>query len=135
MSVNFSTISQMSASTVSRPPAFSNESPNSAPAPQTAPVASSSLNSGYQKEKKSGGWILGTLGAVVFVVGGLAAARKWAGFAKDVDLAKELSKEAKVTEKCKFYTAKAGQYIIDKGVAVKDWVVKLFNREAKEVKK
>lgn len=132
MSVNFSTIGQMNTSTISKPPAFSTAAPEVSQ-PQM-PAASTRINtpdSDYEPEKKKSHWLLKTIGAAVVIVGGLAAARKWCPGVKEIILEKELAKDAKFGDKCKYYLAKAGQYITDKAKLAYESVVGIFDKSKK----
>lgn len=141
MPVNFSTISQMDLTTVSKLPAFSTNTsaqkpPAAAPNDMSSqqPLASSRINNNYEPEPKKSHWFLKTLGAIIVIGGALVAARKSSASIKEIDLTKELSKEAKLADKAKFYTAKAGEWIIVKAKAAKEWVVGIFDKTKKDTK-
>lgn len=100
MSVNFSTITPMNQSTISKPPAFSTA--------QTAaqPAASSPMDANQQPTKKSH-WFRNTLIAAVILVGGATVLRGKVGMFKDFDKAAKLAEGAKPMEKIAHYGKQA----------------------------
>lgn len=110
MSVNFSTITPMSQSTISRTPAYS-----TAAAPATQPAASSPMD-GYQQPKKKSHWFRNTLLTAIVLVGGATALRGKVGMFKDFNAATPLANDAKLMEKAAHYGKKGvavvGDYVM-----------------------
>lgn len=127
MSVNFSTITPMSQSTISKAPAFT-------VAQQPQPAASSPMGPQYgPAPKKKSHWFAKTLAAIVVLAGGAAILRGKVGAFKNFDKTKPLEEGAKFKEQATYYGKKAvavvGDFINEKIVAP---VLKLFKGKPKE---
>lgn len=96
MSVNFSTITPMSQSTISKMPTYSN---------QVAQVASTPIDS--QEPKKNNHWFLKTLAAVAVITAGVGLLRGKVDMFKNFDVAGKLADNASLKEKAVFYSKKA----------------------------
>lgn len=126
MSVNFSTITPMSQSTISRPPAFT----TAAAAQQ--PAASSPIDGGYQQPKKKSHWFRNTLIAAAVLVAGATALRGKVGMFKDFDKAATIAKDAKLMDKAAYYGKKAvaevGDFVIKYANMGIEYVKNLFKK-------
>lgn len=124
MSVGFSTIRRLDPATISKKPTYSTNS-------QQTPVASSPIDNGQTKTKKSH-WFLKTLIGVTVTAAALALGRKYLGNIFDPQLA--LPNGAKWHQKALHYTKKyigvAGQFILDKSNAAIKFVKNLIPNKA-----
>ena len=97
MSVNFSTITPMSQSTISKKPTYSNQA--------SAQVASTPIDSG--KQKKNNHWFLKTLAAVAVITAGVGLLRGKVDMFKNFDVTSKLAENANLKEKAVLYGKKA----------------------------
>lgn len=126
MSVNFSTITPMSQSTISRTPAFTTATTAQQPA------ASSPIDGGYQQPKKKSHWFRNTLIAAAVLVAGATALRGKVGMFKDFDKATTIAKDAKLMDKAAYYGKKAvaevGDFVIKYANMGIEYVKNLFQK-------
>ena len=97
MSVNFSTITPMSQSTISRVPTYSNQA--------SAQVASTPIES--EQPKKNNHWFLKTLAALAVVTTAVALLRGKVDVFKNFDVNSKLADNAGLKDKAMFYGKKA----------------------------
>lgn len=124
MSVNFSTITPMNPSTISRKPAYTTTQ---------QPAASSPMDTAYYQPKKKSRWFLKTLIAAAVVLGGAAALRGKVDMFKNFDVASKLPSEAKFGDKAAFYGKKAvatvGDFATKYWNKAAVWVQNLFSKK------
>lgn len=97
MSVNFSTITPMSQATISKKPAYSNQS--------TAHVASTPIDS--EQPKKSNHWFLKTLATVAVLTAAVGLLRGKVDMFKNFDVTSKLADNANLKDKAMYYGKKA----------------------------
>ena len=97
MSVNFSTITPMSQSTISKMPTYSTQT--------SAQVASTPIDS--QQPKKNNHWFLKTLAAVAVLTAAVGLLRGKVDMFKNFDVAGKLAEDANLKDKAVFYGKKA----------------------------
>ena len=129
MSVNFSTITPMSQSTISRAPAYTTV------AASAAPAASSPIDAGAQAPKKKSHWFRNTLIAAAIIVSGATLLRGKVDMFKNFDKAGELSKDAKFFEQLAHYAKKGvavvGDFVMDYCNKGYKWFTGLFQKAPK----
>lgn len=122
MPVQFSTITPMSQATISRKPTYTNEA---------QPAASSPITT-EQPTKKKSRWFLKTLVAAAVVLGAAAALRGKVDIFKTFDKASTLAADAKFADKAMYYGKKGvavvGDFVIEKGKALYEAAIGLFNK-------
>ena len=121
MSVNFSTITPMSQSTISRMPAYTNSA---------QPAASSPITT--EQPKKKSRWFLKTLIVAAAALAATAALRGKVDAFKTFDKTATLAEGAKFLEKVQHYGKKAvavvGDFVIDKSSQLVTMVKGYFNK-------
>ena len=127
MSVNFSTITPMSQSTISRTPAFT-----TAAAAQQPAASNPILNHPRYQEPKKSHWFRNTLIAAAVLVAGATALRGKVGMFKDFDKAATIAKDAKLMDKAAYYGKKAvaevGDFVIKYANMGIEYVKNLFKK-------
>lgn len=124
MSSSFSTITPLNPATISRMPSYATNSQT-----QTQQPAASNPINDYGAPKKKSHWFRNTIIGLVVLAGATAILRGKVDVFKNFDKAADLAADAKFLDKAAHYGKKgvavAGDFLIEKGAAVWNFIKEL----------